>query len=140
MKVVNITVFIPILSIYVIGEKLMDINMASKLYKENSLMTLSPRKFIVWILGEALKALEKGKGAILNKDIAEQNNQLQITQQLILEIIPLINEGIDGGKKLILLIEYVHRRLVEANIDNDVEILKELEAILSELKSAWEHA
>ncbi|MEC2077295.1 flagellar export chaperone FliS [Metabacillus fastidiosus] len=118
----------------------MDINMASKLYKENSLMTLSPRKFIVWILGEALKALEKGKGAILNKDIAEQNNQLQITQQLILEIIPLINEGIDGGKKLILLIEYVHRRLVEANIDNDVEILKELEAILSELKSAWEHA
>ncbi|MED4534078.1 flagellar export chaperone FliS [Metabacillus fastidiosus] len=116
----------------------MDINMASKLYKENSLMTLSPKKFILWLLEESLKALEKGKEAIKYKDIAEQNNQLQITQQLILEIIPLINEGIDGGKQLILLIEYVHRGLIEANIDSDLTVLKELEAVLGELKSAWE--
>lgn len=140
MKIVNITIFIPILSIYVVGEKEMDINMASKLYKENSLMTLSPKKFILWLLEEAIKALEKGQKAMLNKDIAEQNNQIQITQQLILEIIPLINGDINGGKQLMLLIEYVHRRLIEANMDSDFVALKELEVFLIELKSSWEKA
>ncbi|MGG3925234.1 flagellar export chaperone FliS [Metabacillus fastidiosus] len=118
----------------------MDINMVSKLYRENSLMTLSPKKFILWLLEEAIKALEKGQKAMLNKDIAEQNNQIQITQQLILEIIPLINGDINGGKQLMLLIEYVHRRLIEANIDSDFVALKELEVFLIELKSSWEEA
>ncbi|MBO1511726.1 flagellar export chaperone FliS [Metabacillus bambusae] len=115
----------------------MDIKMVSKLYKQNSLLTLPTGKLLLWLLDETIKVVKKGIQAMHAIDIAEQNRQIQIAQQIVVEIIPLINNSIDGGKKFMMLIDYINRRLIEANMNCDVLILEEVEQFLNELRSVW---
>ncbi|MBM7649379.1 flagellar protein FliS [Bacillus ectoiniformans] len=115
----------------------MDVHKAVKLYRKNSLAALSAAKFLLWLIEEALKALSIGKSAINTENIAERNKQIQIAQQLILEIVPLINGAYDGGKQLVFLIDYMNRRLIEANMKSDIIIIGEVESLLLDLKEAW---
>ncbi|MGG3799039.1 flagellar protein FliS [Metabacillus fastidiosus] len=115
----------------------MDIKKATKLYRENSLMALPMRNLVLWLLEEVLKTLEKGKQAMRVRDIAEQNKQMKLSQQLIIEIIPLINSSLIEGEKLIVLTEYINRQLILANITNDILILEEAEEFILQLRYAW---
>ena len=100
-------------------------------------MTSPPEKLIIWLLDEAIKAIKSGKQAVNAKDIAEQNLQIQRAQQLIIEVIPMINGSIEGGKKFMIVLDYLSRRLIEANIKSEVFILNEIELFLLEISDAW---
>ena len=61
--------------------------------------------------------------ALENKD-NEGSHNANIRAQLILEeFIPTIDMKYDISKNLMMIYEYLHRRLVEANINKNVEIL-----------------
>jgi len=112
----------------------MDVKQVENVYKQHSLSSLPPRKLILWMVEEASKALGKGKRAIEEKNKVEQNKQIQITQQLILEIIPLVNSSIETGKILTAILDFMNRRLIEANIKQDSTILEEIESLLLQFK------
>ncbi|MED4454430.1 flagellar export chaperone FliS [Metabacillus fastidiosus] len=115
----------------------MDIHEASRLYKQNSLLLLSPNKLLLKLLEEAIKALREAKKAMIENDISEKNKQIQVSQQLILELIPLINTSIDNGEQIIIVIDYVNRKLIEINMKNDITMLNGIESFLLDFRAAW---
>jgi uncharacterized small protein (DUF1192 family) len=51
-----------------------------------------------------------------------------------------LNMDYEISEKLLALYDYLHRRLVEANIHKDVEIINEVRGFLVELRDAWQEA
>ena len=45
--------------------------------------------------------------------------------------------GGDIANNLFLLYDYMSRQLIEANKNNDIELLNEITALLLDIKSAW---
>jgi len=113
----------------------MDIKRVENIYKQHRVSSLPPKKLILWMVEEAHKALEVGKEAMVRKDISEQNRHLQITQQLVLEIIPLVNSSNEMGRNLTAVLDFINRRLIEANMKSDVHIVEEIESLILDLKS-----
>lgn len=48
-----------------------------------------------------------------------------------------LNMDIEVSKQLLPLYEFLNRRLIEANIQNDVAIIEEVEGFVTEFRNTW---
>lgn len=106
-------------------------------YKQNSVTTASPGELTLMLYNGCLKFLGKAKQAIDEKNIQEKNNNLQRSQAIIAELMSTLNMDMDISKQMLPLYEYMNRRLVEANINNDVAIIEEVEGLVTEFRDTW---
>lgn len=106
-------------------------------YKQNSVTTASPGDLTLMLYNGCLKFLVKVKVAIEEKNIEEKNNNLQKSQAIIAELMSTLNMDIDISKQMLPLYEYMNRRLVEANIKNDIAIIEEVEGLVTEFRDTW---
>ena len=99
----------------------------------------NPHQLILMLMDGALERVAKAKGAILQKALAEKGKHLSNT----IMIISGLNDCLDmdaGGelsKNLSELYDYMRRRLLQANLDNDPDVLDEVAYLLNEIRSAW---
>jgi flagellar protein FliS len=72
----------------------------------------------------------------------QQNTSIIKAQRLLLELISTLNTQVDPdfSHRLTLLYEYMFNRLIEANVSDDVDALREVERLLSDLRTAWAQA
>lgn len=108
---------------------------------ETSVLTADPHKLVTMLYDGALLAISRAREEILNKEIAAKG-------QSISKAIAIIGEGLNacldkesGGDLAIQLSElysYMTRRLVEANLHNDVSALDEVGRLLGDIKGAWD--
>lgn len=110
---------------------------AQNAYKQNSVTTASPGELTLMLYNGCLKYLGKAKLAIEEKNIQEKNNNLQRSQAIIAELMSTLNMDIDISKQMLPLYEYMNHRLVEANIQNDVAIIEEVEGLMTEFRDTW---
>lgn len=110
---------------------------AQNAYKQNSVTTASPGELTLMLYNGCLKFLGKAKLAIQEKNIQEKNNNLQRSQAIIAELMSTLNMDIDISKQMLPLYEYMNHRLVEANIQNDVAIIEEVEGLVTEFRDTW---
>lgn len=110
---------------------------AQNAYKQNSVTTASPGELTLMLYNGCLKFLGKAKLAIKEKNIQEKNNNLQRAQAIIAELMSTLNMDIDISKQMLPLYEYMNHRLVEANIQNDVAIIEEVEGLVTEFRDTW---
>jgi len=110
---------------------------AQNAYKQNSVTTASPGELTLMLYNGCLKFLGKAKLAIEEKNIQEKNNNLQRSQAIIAELMSTLNMDIDISKQMLPLYEYMNHRLVEANIQNDVAIIEEVESLVTEFRDTW---
>jgi len=110
---------------------------AQNAYKQNSVTTASPGELTLMLYNGCLKFLGKAKLAIEEKNIQEKNNNLQRAQAIIAELMSTLNMDIDISKQMLPLYEYMNHRLVEANIQNDVAIIEEVEGLVTEFRDTW---
>lgn len=110
---------------------------AQNAYKQNSVTTASPGELTLMLYNGCLKFLGKAKLAIQEKNIQEKNNNLQRSQAIIAELMSTLNMDIDISKQMLPLYEYMNHRLVEANIQNDVAIIEEVEDLVTEFRDTW---
>ncbi len=107
---------------------------------ETGVMAASPHKLIVMLYDGALTAVRNGlthmkagnipeKGAAISKAIQIIENGLRAS--LDREVGGQIAEGLDS------LYEYMGRRLLTANLNNQPEVLEEVLRLLTELRDAW---
>lgn len=106
-------------------------------YKQNSVTTASPGELTLMLYNGCLKFLVRAKQAIEQKDIQEKNNAIQRSQAIIAELMSTLNMDMDISKQMLPLYEYMNRRLVEANINNDVAIIEEVEGLVTEFRDTW---
>lgn len=62
------------------------------------------------------------------------------TQEILTELMLTLNRDYELSNSLFSLYDYLKQRMVEANMTKDIEILKEVEGMIQELKATWVQA
>lgn len=106
-------------------------------YKQNSVSTASPGELTLMLYNGCLKFIHQGIKGIEEQDIVKRNENIKKAQAIILEFITTLDMKYDISKQMLPLYEYMHRRLIEANIKNDKEILIEVEGLVTEFRDTW---
>lgn len=111
-------------------------------YQQNSVNTASKERLLLMLLDGLVKFIRQGLTGIEEKDIKKSNTNLTKAQSIILELMATLNMEAGGeiSRSLSLLYDYMHRRLVEANIKKDADIAREVLGFAEELKETFEEA
>ena len=118
----------------------MALNKAYNQYKENSVYTSSPEELTLMLYNGLVKFIMQANTAIDNKDIEKANKSIMRAQDIILYFQTTLNMKYDVSKGLGLIYDYMYRRLMEANIKKDKEILNEILGFAKELRDTWSQA
>jgi flagellar protein FliS len=106
-------------------------------YQQNSVNTASPGELTLMLYNGCLKFIHIAKKAIEDKNIQEKNTNLIKAQKIIQELMVTLNMDLEVSKQLMPMYDYINRRLIDANIQNDVEILSEVEGFVTEFRDTW---
>ncbi|WCG81862.1 flagellar export chaperone FliS [Pectobacterium sp. A5351] len=107
---------------------------------ESSVMSASPHQLITLLFDGAHSALVRAKILIEQGDIAGKGAAIS-------KAIDIINNGLNVGldmekggelaENLAALYEYMTRRLTIANLHNDIDVIDEVDILLSNIADAW---
>jgi len=109
-----------------------------KRYREIEIQTSSPAKLILLLYDEAIKSLTLAKKEIEKNNIEKTHELLLKAQKIIREL--MCSLDLETGKiatEWYKLYEYIYQRLVQANFEKNIEILKEILELLRPLREAW---
>jgi len=113
----------------------------NKVSVESGVTAADPHKLIAMLYQGALLAIANAKNGILRQDIPAKGKAIS---HAILIIDDGLNASLDkevGGAlalNLSALYDYMSKRLLTANMNNDMEALDEVARLLTDLKGAWE--
>ncbi len=113
-----------------------------KQYQQSQIQTASPEKILIMLYDGAIQFLNKALKAMEEGNIQESHNNNVSAQNIIIEFMNTLDMDIGGdvAKNLYSLYEYLHHKLVYANINKDSDAVKEVLLHLKELKQTWEEA
>ncbi|ELY6276131.1 flagellar export chaperone FliS [Cronobacter dublinensis] len=107
---------------------------------ESAVMSASPHQLVVMLFDGALSALVRARLFIEQGDI-------QAKGQALTKAINIIDNGLKAGlnmdiggdlpQNLASLYEYMVRRLLHANLRNDVDAINEVETLMTNIADAW---
>jgi flagellar protein FliS len=106
-------------------------------YQQNSVNTASPGDLTLMLYNGCLKFIHLSKKAIEDKNIEAKNTNLLKAQKIIQELMVTLNMDSSISKQLLPLYDYLNRRLMEANVQNNIEILNEVEGFVTEFRDTW---
>jgi flagellar protein FliS len=122
-------------------------NMHVRQYAVNSYKTgaiaeieeASPHRLIQMLFEGCLQRIAVAKGAIQRKEIALKGESIGKAIGILggLRSSLDLNQG-EIATNLDRLYDYMERRLVDANLKNDISILDEVTGLLKDVKSAWD--
>ncbi len=108
--------------------------------KQNSILTASPQELTLMLYNGAIKFANQAFEAIEMGDIQTAHNKIIRVDDIILEFMASLNHEYDVSESMELLYDYMHRRLIEANINKDKDILLEVIGLLREFRDTWKEA
>jgi len=113
---------------------------AKNVYRNNQVTTAPQKKLIVMLYDGAIKNLKLAETAMEDRDIGKINTHLIKAQDIIMELMTTLNfeAGGDIAKNLYQLYDYMYFRLVRANIDKNIDYIREVKKYMEELRDAWE--
>lgn len=106
-------------------------------YQQNSVTTASPGELTLMLYNGCLKFIGKAITAIENNNISERNNNIQKAQNIIRELMVTLNMDMEISNNMILLYDYMLEQLINANVNNNVQALKDAEALVKEFRDTW---
>jgi len=107
---------------------------------ESEIDFASPHRIIQMLMEGALQKIATAKGCIERKEIAEKGRQITWGMSIIQGLKSSLDaeKGGEIAENLDSLYDYMGRKLLEANTKNDIAILDEVSALLSEVKAGWD--
>ena len=115
----------------------MAVNNPYQQYQNNSVNTASPGDLTLMLYNGCLKFIKLAKKAIEDKNIEVKNTNIQKAQNIITELMVTLDMKAELSQNLLSLYDYLNRRLIEANVKNDVSILNEVEEFVIEFRDTW---
>jgi len=106
-------------------------------YQANAVQTASPGELTLMLYNGCLKFIKLARKAIEEKNIEEKNTNLLKAQKIIQELMVTLNMDYDVAKNMMMMYDYMYRRLMEANVKNDLTILEEVEGYVTEFRDTW---
>lgn len=108
-------------------------------YQKNKYETASPHRLILMLYDGALANLRHAMQALDSGNAEAAKSHVLKTQDIISELASCLNveQGGDIAFNLRRLYLYALSRLAQANVRKDRSMLKEVEDIIADLRSAW---
>lgn len=100
----------------------------------------TPHRLIQLLMDGALDRLAAAKGHMQRREVPQKVNAVNRVMSIVDGLRGSLDHNIDGAMSdnLENLYDYMNRRLLLANINNDITGLDEVSALLCELKEAWD--
>lgn len=100
----------------------------------------TPHQLVQMLFAGALDRLAQAKGGVMRGDRAQKLQGIAKAVAIIEHL--RLNLDLEGGgqiaRNLQDLYDYMVRRLLKANVEDDARILDEVSGILRDVKSAWD--
>jgi flagellar secretion chaperone FliS len=109
-------------------------------YVQNSIFTASPEELTLMLYNGLVKFIMQAQKAIDDKNIPKANNSIIRAQDIVHEFQATLDRKYDVANSLDLLYDYMHRRLIAANVKKDTAILEEVLGFAKELRDTWAQA
>jgi len=109
-------------------------------YQQNVVNTSTPQELVLMLYNGLIKFLNLSVQAIENKELENAHNNIIKAQRIIEEFMATLDMDYDISKNLYSLYDYMHRRLIDANIRKDKEILEEVLGFARQLRDTWAQA
>ncbi|HEY1151751.1 MAG TPA: flagellar export chaperone FliS [Pseudoduganella sp.] len=116
------------------------VNAYAKVGLETGVTAASPHKLIVMLYDGALAAIMTGITQMKAGNVQEKGKAISKAIQIIDNGLRASLDKEVGGEiaqNLDALYDYMSRRLLEANIKNEPEILEEVRGLLADLRDTW---
>lgn len=106
-------------------------------YQQNAVTTASPGEMTLMLYNGCIKFINLARVAIKENNIEQKNLNLQKAQNIISELMVTLNMDIEISKNMMSLYDFINRQLIDANLKNDVAILDEAAALVTEFRDTW---
>jgi flagellar protein FliS len=108
--------------------------------KSNSIMTASPQELTLMLYDGAIKFGNQAKVAMMDKDIEKSHNLVMRVLAIIEEFQLTLDKSYEVATGLELMYDYISRKLMEANLTKDPEMLEEAIGFIRDLRNTWKEA
>ena len=115
------------------------INAYKKGNLKQDIATADPHRLTLMLMQGALDRMAYAKGCMERKDFAGKSEHLSRVSAIILNLRDTLDLDIGGevGQNLYSLYEYMVQRLLDANMQNSLQIMDEVINLLLPIKTAW---
>ncbi len=108
-------------------------------YRKSSITGASPLRLVIMLYDGALRFMAAGRRAMTEKNLYEQNRNIQRAQRIIAELMSCLDmrQGGEVATNLLALYTFSYNRLVESNVSDDPRGIDEVSQVLSNLREGW---
>lgn len=109
-------------------------------YRENAVLTADQPRLALMLFEGAVRFASEAAQHIAARDMAAAHRAIIRAQDIVEYLAATVNTEIEVGRNLAALYDFVHTRLVEANIKKDPTPLGEAIGLLEQLRDTWREA
>lgn len=108
-------------------------------YRKHSVEGASPLQLILMLYDGCLRNVDVARQHMQSGDIYKRNEAIQKAQKIVGELMSCLDmdAGSEIAKSLFALYSFAYNRLLEANIEDNVEKLDQVSQVFSELRESW---
>ncbi len=108
-------------------------------YQRIQTQTSSPGQLVVMLYNALSNDLRRGEAALLRDDSEETHRALVRAQEIVMELMASLDmeQGTTLASQLSDLYQYFYSRLIDANVEKDVEAVREVASRITPLREAW---
>lgn len=110
---------------------------AAQFYKQNSVETASPAKIILMLYDGSVKFCNIAIAALEEGDTSKANTNIQKAEKIIVQLRVSLDMKYPVAQEFDTVYDYIYRRLVEANMKKDTEILKDALKHIKTMRETW---
>jgi len=116
------------------------VNQYQTIGNQSEAMDANPHRLIQMLMEGALDRIAIAKGAMQQQNVELKGERISAAITVIEGLRASLNQEAGGeiSANLDNMYEYMSRRLVEANLKNDVEMLDEVAGLMRKIKSGWD--
>ena len=108
--------------------------------KHTSIMTASPQELTLMLYNGAIKFCNQAIQAINDSHVEIAHEKIIRVDDIVLEFIASLDHKYQVANDMALMYDYMHNRLIEANLAKDITILNEVNELLREFRDTWKQA
>jgi flagellar secretion chaperone FliS len=106
-------------------------------YQKQAVTTSKPEELTFMLYQGIVKFIRLSKIALENKNMEEANRNNLRAQDILSELMVTLKQGYEVSESLLSLYDFMKFRLIEANIQKNLDILEEVEGYAVELTETW---
>lgn len=106
-------------------------------YQNNTVQTASPAELTLMLYEGAIKFCNIALMGIEQNDLQKTNDNIIKAQKIIIEFRATLDTKYPVSKDFDVVYDYIYRRLIDANIAKDKEILEEALQYIREMRDTW---